>query len=83
VRVVSVPVSVRVRSGCVCRVTRSFGLRKLSSKTIQNTRPKSYGSDGRLAEHRLPGLVVTDATACPTAILPALQVVWILVPTYV
>lgn len=36
-----------------------------------------------LAEHRLPGLVVIDASGCPTAILPASQVVRILVPTYV
>jgi CBS domain-containing protein len=36
-----------------------------------------------LAEHRLPGLVVTDAQGSPRAILPASQVVRILVPSYV
>jgi len=37
----------------------------------------------QLAEHRLPGLVVTDASGRPVAILPAAQVVRILVPQYV
>lgn len=36
-----------------------------------------------LAEHRLPGLVVIDAGGRPLSILPASQVVRILVPTYV
>ncbi|TDV49805.1 CBS domain protein [Actinophytocola oryzae] len=36
-----------------------------------------------LAEHRLPGLVVTDPDGCPHSILPASQVVRFLVPTYV
>jgi hypothetical protein len=36
-----------------------------------------------LAEHRLPGLVVTDPRGRPVAILPASQVVRILVPSYV
>jgi CBS domain-containing protein len=36
-----------------------------------------------LAEHRLPGLVVTDGDGHPTAILPASQVVRFLVPSYV
>lgn len=36
-----------------------------------------------LAEHRLPGLVVTDASGRPNAILPASQVVRFLVPSYV
>lgn len=36
-----------------------------------------------LAERRLPGLVVTDERGCPTAILPASQVVRLLVPAYV
>ena len=35
-----------------------------------------------LAEHRLPGLVVTDSDE-PRAVLPASQVVRFLVPTYV
>ena len=39
---------------------------------------------GRLmAEQRLPGLVVTDADGKPLAILPASQVVRMLVPSYV
>jgi predicted transcriptional regulator len=39
---------------------------------------------GRLiAERRLPGLVVTDAEGRPLAILPASQVVRMLVPNYV
>lgn len=39
---------------------------------------------GRLmAERRLPGLVVTDADGRPLAILPASQVVRMLVPNYV
>lgn len=36
-----------------------------------------------LAEHRLPGLVVTDSDGHPESILPASQVVRFLVPTYV
>ncbi|NKY89585.1 CBS domain-containing protein [Nocardia veterana] len=36
-----------------------------------------------LAEHRLPGIVVTDGTGRPEAVLPASQVVRFLVPTYV
>jgi predicted transcriptional regulator len=36
-----------------------------------------------LARHRLPGLVVTEATGQPVAILPASQVVRMLVPRYV
>jgi len=37
----------------------------------------------QLAENRLPGLVVMDATGKPLTILPASQVVRILVPRYV
>jgi CBS domain-containing protein len=36
-----------------------------------------------LAEHRLPGIVVTDSSGRPYAVLPASQVVRFLVPTYV
>ncbi|MCP3819749.1 CBS domain-containing protein [Streptomyces sp. A3M-1-3] len=36
-----------------------------------------------LAEHRLPGLLVLDANGEPKAILPASQLVKVLVPTYV
>ena len=36
-----------------------------------------------LAEHRLPGIVVTDASVIPYAVLPASQVVRFIVPTYV
>jgi CBS domain-containing protein len=36
-----------------------------------------------LAEHRLPGIVVTDASGAPYAVLPASQVVRFIVPTYV
>jgi CBS domain-containing protein len=36
-----------------------------------------------LAEHRLPGIVVTDAQGRPTTVLPASQVVRFLVPQYV
>jgi CBS domain-containing protein len=36
-----------------------------------------------LAEHRLPGIVVTDESGQPQSILPASQVVQFLVPTYV
>jgi CBS domain-containing protein len=36
-----------------------------------------------LAEHRLPGIVVTDSSGVPRAILPASQVVRFIVPTYV
>jgi CBS domain-containing protein len=36
-----------------------------------------------LAEHRLPGIVVTDGNAVPRAVLPASQVVRFLVPQYV
>lgn len=36
-----------------------------------------------MAEHRLPGLVVTGANGTPTTILPASQVVRLVVPHYV
>jgi CBS domain-containing protein len=36
-----------------------------------------------LAEHRLPGIVVTDASGRPYAVLPASQVVRFIVPPYV
>ena len=36
-----------------------------------------------LAEHRLPGIVVTDLAGQPYAVLPASQVVRFIVPTYV
>lgn len=36
-----------------------------------------------LAEHRLPGLVVTDPSGMPYAVLPASQVVRFIVPGYV
>ncbi len=36
-----------------------------------------------LAEHRLPGIVVTDTSGRPNAVLPASQVVRFLVPAYV
>ncbi|MFI9457028.1 CBS domain-containing protein [Amycolatopsis sp. NPDC052450] len=36
-----------------------------------------------LAEHRLPGIVVTDRSGCPQSVLPASEVVRFLVPTYV
>jgi CBS domain-containing protein len=36
-----------------------------------------------LAEHRLPGIVVTGSSGKPFAVLPASQVVRFLVPTYV
>ncbi len=36
-----------------------------------------------LAEHRLPGIVVTDESRTPRAVLPASQVVRFLVPRYV
>jgi CBS domain-containing protein len=36
-----------------------------------------------MAEHQLPGIVVTDSTGLPYAVLPASQVVRFIVPTYV
>ncbi len=36
-----------------------------------------------LAEHRLPGVLVTDSAGKPYAVLPASQVVRFIVPTYV
>jgi CBS domain-containing protein len=36
-----------------------------------------------MAEHRLPGIVVTDTSGLPYAILPASQVVRFIVPSYV
>jgi CBS domain-containing protein len=36
-----------------------------------------------LAEHRLPGIVVTDSSGKPFAVLPASQVVRFIVPRYV
>ena len=38
---------------------------------------------GLLAEHRLPGIVVTDTDGKPYAVLPASQVVRFIVPGYV
>jgi CBS domain-containing protein len=36
-----------------------------------------------MAEHRLPGIVVTDSSGKPYAVLPSSQVVRFIVPTYV
>ena len=36
-----------------------------------------------MAEHRLPGIVVTDSAGLPYAVLPASQVVRFIVPSYV
>ena len=36
-----------------------------------------------LAEHRLPGIIVTDTSGRPYAVLPASQVVRFIVPSYV
>lgn len=36
-----------------------------------------------LAEHRLPGIVVTDSSGRPSAVLPASQVVRFILPRYV
>ncbi|MEV4123775.1 CBS domain-containing protein [Nocardia sp. NPDC049707] len=36
-----------------------------------------------LAEHRLPGILVTGTDGCPEAVLPASQVVRFIVPKYV
>ncbi|MEU1428731.1 CBS domain-containing protein [Nocardia sp. NPDC005746] len=36
-----------------------------------------------LAEHRLPGILVTDASGAPHSVLPASQVVLFIVPKYV
>lgn len=36
-----------------------------------------------LAEHRLPGIVVTDSSGVPRAVLPASEVVRFLIPQYV
>jgi CBS domain-containing protein len=36
-----------------------------------------------MAEHRLPGIVVTDAKGTPYAVLPASQVVRFIVPRYI
>ncbi len=36
-----------------------------------------------LAEHRLPGILVTDANGAPHSVLPAAQVVLFIVPKYV
>ena len=36
-----------------------------------------------LAQHRLPGIVVTDSSGIPYAVLPASQVVRFIVPRYV
>lgn len=38
---------------------------------------------GLLAEHRLPGILVTDSAGIPVAVLPASQVVRFIVPSYV
>lgn len=36
-----------------------------------------------LAEHRLPGIIVTDSSGQPFAVLPASQVVRFIVPSYI
>jgi len=43
----------------------------------------ALGAARMLAEHRLPGVVVTDASGHPHAVLPASQVVRFIVPAYV
>ncbi len=43
----------------------------------------ALGAARLLAEHRLPGIVVTDSSDRPYAILPASQVVRFIVPRYV
>jgi predicted transcriptional regulator len=43
----------------------------------------AWDAASQLAGHRLPGLVVVDSAGKPVAILPASQVVRILVPQYV
>src|ERR1700746_1080206 len=43
----------------------------------------ALGDARLLAEHRLPGIVVTDASGKPFAVLPASQVVRFIVPKYV
>jgi CBS domain-containing protein len=43
----------------------------------------AWDAVAQLAERRLPGLVVTDKQVTPVSILPAAQVVRILVPSYV
>jgi CBS domain-containing protein len=43
----------------------------------------ALGAARMLAEHRLPGIVVTDSSGRPYAVLPASQVVRFIVPRYV
>jgi CBS domain-containing protein len=43
----------------------------------------ALGAARLLAEHRLPGIVVTDGSGKPSAVLPASQVVRFIVPKYV
>ncbi len=50
---------------------------------VVNIDSSALGAARTLAENRLPGIVVTDSSGAPYAVLPASQVVRFIVPTYV
>ena len=56
-------------------IAEDFPVIKIDSNALDAAR--------MLAEHRLPGIVVTDSAGQPYAVLPASQVVRFIVPTYV
>ena len=69
-------------------VTRSYRAAVRAEELAEGFPVVSIDSDaldaaGLLAEHRLPGIVVTDPSGRPYAVLPASQVVRFIVPKYV
>ena len=69
-------------------MTRSYGADMHAEDIIEEFPVVTVDSNAleaarTLAEHRLPGIVVTDSSGKPYAILPASQVVRFIVPQYV
>ena len=68
--------------------TRSYGADMHAEEIAEDFPVVGIDSDAldaarMLAEHRLPGIVVTDSSERPYAVLPASQVVRFIVPRYV
>lgn len=67
---------------------QSYGRRMRAEEIVEDFPVISIDSNAldaarMLAEHRLPGLLVTDTSGSPYAVLPASQVVRFIVPRYV
>jgi CBS domain-containing protein len=73
---------------CSSPTTRSYGADMHAEEIVEEFPVVTIDSNAldaarMLAEHRLPGIVVTDSSGRPYAVLPASQVVRFIVPTYV